>query len=124
MRQASADRANPLSETGTAIRLEIQSSRWWALFTFKLTKLIFPDYMTVDGASIHAVRVRFWLTPWMRDENHMQISHISEVEHERGLIWDSITVESTGGLTPMNVRGFPKGSARRFVEHVRGLMKR
>jgi hypothetical protein len=108
----------------SANRFEVSSSRWWALFTFKPTKLIFRDKLAADDSSVFAKKTYFWLTPWIRDENHMRISHIAEIEHERGLIWDQLTIESTGGLSPIVVRGLPKGDAQRYVAHVRGLMGR
>ena len=39
--------------------------------------------------------------------------------HTRGFFWDTISVESSGGLDPLVVSGLPKGPARYFVEHVR-----
>jgi hypothetical protein len=47
------------------------------------------------------------------------MSHVAEVAHTRGFFWDSISVESSGGLNPLVVSGLPKGRARYFVEHVR-----
>ena len=35
------------------------------------------------------------------------------------LIWDQISVESSGGLNPLVIKGLPKGQARHFVESVR-----
>jgi hypothetical protein len=63
--------------------------------------------------------VLFWLTPWRRTDEHLPLSHIAEVTHTRGLIWDQITVESSGGLNPLVISGVPKGQARYFVDHVR-----
>jgi hypothetical protein len=103
-------------------RLEVRSSRWWALFHFKLTKLIFRDLLVVDGSGIFARKIRFWLTPWTREEDHMQISHIAELEHSHGLIWDSLTIESSGGLSPIEGHGLRKGQTQRFVTQVRQLM--
>ena len=47
------------------------------------------------------------------------MSHIAEVTHTRGLIWDRISVESSGGLNPLVISGLPKGQAHYFVDHVR-----
>jgi hypothetical protein len=47
------------------------------------------------------------------------MSHIAEVTHIRGLIWDRISVESSGGLNPLVVAGLPKGQAKYFVKHLR-----
>ena len=84
----------------------------------------FRDRLMADDHSVFAGKVYFWLTPWIRDENHMRISHIAEIEHDKGLIWDTLTVESTGGLSPIVVAGLPKGAAQRFVAQVRALMGR
>ena len=37
----------------------------------------------------------------------------------RGLIWDRISIESSGGLNPLVVAGLPKGPAQLFVDRVR-----
>ena len=100
-------------------RLEVRSSRLWALLHFNLTGLVFPPCMTADHIGISTNIVSFWLTPWRRTDEHLPMSHIAEVAHIRGLIWDSISVESSGGLNPLVVAGLPKGQARYFVEHVR-----
>jgi hypothetical protein len=52
-------------------------------------------------------------------DEHLPMSHIAEVTHSRGLIWDQISVESSGGLNPLVIPGLPKGQARYFVERVR-----
>jgi len=99
--------------------VNIHSSRFWALVTFKPTLFIFPDRLSADIRSIHARKTHFFLTPWVRDENYMQLSHIAEVGHDRGLIWDAITIESTGGMSPITVRGLPKRRASAFATFVR-----
>jgi hypothetical protein len=100
-------------------RIQVHSSRMWALLTFKLTRLLFPARMIADHIGISTNIVRFWLTPWRRTDEHLPMSHIAEVTHTRGLIWDQISVESSGGLNPLVISGLPKGQARFFVEHVR-----
>jgi hypothetical protein len=100
-------------------RLEVRSSRLWALFHFNLTRLIFPARIAADHVGISTNIVRFWLTPWRRTDEHLPLSHIAEVAHTRGFFWDSISVESSGGLNPLMVSGLPKSAARYFVEHVR-----
>ena len=100
-------------------RLEVHSSRLWALLGFKLTRLLFPARMSADHVGISTNIVEFWLTPWRRTDEHLPLSHIAEVTHARGFFWDSISVESSGGLNPLVVTGLPKSPARYFVEHVR-----
>jgi len=100
-------------------RIEVHSSRIWALLSFKLTRLIFPARIVADHVGISTNIVEFWLTPWRRTDEHLPMSHIAEVAHTRGFIWDTISVESSGGLNPLVVDGLPKTPARYFVEHVR-----
>ena len=100
-------------------RIEVHSSRLWALLTFKLTRLLFPARMVADHVGISTNIVEFWLTPWRRTDEHLPMSHIAEVAHTRGFIWDTISVESSGGLNPLVVDGLSKAPARYFVEHVR-----
>jgi hypothetical protein len=100
-------------------RIEVASTRFWALFHFALTRFIFPARMVADHVGVSTNIVRFWLTPWRCIDEHLPLSHIAEVIHSRGFFWDAISVESSGGLNPLRVHGLPKGQARYFVEHVR-----
>jgi hypothetical protein len=110
------------SSAADTLRFEIHSSRLWALLTFKLTKFFFRTRMSADQHGISTVKVSFWLTPWTREDDHLPIGHVAEIAHGRGLIWDHISVESSGGLNPLTIAGVPKGQAREFVTGVRGLM--
>jgi len=103
----------------TEDRIEVRSSRLWALLTFKFTRLLFPARLIADHVGISTSIVEFWLTPWRRTDEHLPLSHIAEVTHARGYFWDSISVESSGGLNPLVVTGLSKSPARYFVEHVR-----
>jgi len=75
--------------------------------------------MIADHVGISTNIIGFWLTPWIRTDEHLPLSHIAEVAHTRGFFWDTISVESSGGLNPLEVGGLPKRQARYFVEHVR-----
>lgn len=99
--------------------IAVRSSRFWALFHLNFTRILFPARMVADHIGVSTNIVAFWLTPWRRTDEHLPLSHVAEVIHIRGLIWDAISVESSGGLNPLRVGGLPKSSARYFVEHVR-----
>jgi hypothetical protein len=105
--------------TAAADRIEVRSSRLWAFLTFKFTPLLFPPKMVADHVGISFISINFWLTPWRRTDEHLPLSHIAEVAHTRGFFWDSISVESSGGLNPLVITGLPKSGARYFVVHVR-----
>jgi hypothetical protein len=100
-------------------RIEVRSSRLWALVHFSFTRWLFPARLVADHIGVSTNIVLFWLTPWRRTDEHLPMSHIAEVAHTRGLIWDRISVESSGGLNPLVVSCLPKGQARYFVDHVR-----
>ena len=88
--------------------IQVRSSRLWALVHFSFTRWLFPARMVADHVGVSASVIRFWLTPWQRTDEHLPMSHIAEVTHSRGLIWDQISVESSGGLNPL-VRVCRKG---------------
>jgi hypothetical protein len=113
---------SPRPQAGTGKSIQVRSSRVWALFRGRFTEFVFPARLSADPLGISLVRVEFWLTPWTRQDEHLPMSHLAEVSHERGLIWDSISIESSGGLNPLVVGGLPKGSATRFVDQVRSWM--
>jgi hypothetical protein len=100
-------------------RIQVRSSRVWALFHFNLTQFIFPAYLIADHIGVSTNIIRRWFVPWERTDEHLPLSHIAEVSHVRGFFWDAISVESSGGANPLTVTGLPKGPARYFVEHVR-----
>jgi hypothetical protein len=100
-------------------RIQVRSSRVWALFHFNLTQFIFPAYLIADHIGVSTNIIRRWFVPWERTDEHLPLSHIAEVSHVRGFFWDAISVESSGGANPLVVTGLPKGPARYFVEHVR-----
>lgn len=103
---------------------EIRSSRIWALLTGQLTHFIFPPRMAADRHGISTSSVGFWLFPWSRQDEHLPMTHVAELAHDRGLIWDAISAESSGGINPLAIRGLPKSRAADFVAHVRALMNR
>jgi hypothetical protein len=100
-------------------RLDVHSSRVWALFHFNLTRLLFPLHMAADRLGVSTSDVKFWLTPWQRTDEHLPLSHIAEVAHTRGFFWDAVSVESSGGANPLWITGVSKSAARYFVDHVR-----
>jgi hypothetical protein len=110
-----------LTDASVAL-IAVRSSRPWALLHFNLTRLLFPATMSADQIGVSTSNIYFWLTPWRRVDEHLPLSHIAEVTHIRGLFWDAISVESSGGLNPLRVSGVPKPAARAFVDHVRARL--
>ena len=108
--------------TATGKSIEVRSSRVWALLRGRFTEFLFPSRLSTDQLGITLVKVDFWLTPWTRNDEHLPMSHLAEVAHDRGLVWDSISIESSGGLNPLKVDGLPKSGAKQFVDRVRTWM--
>ena len=100
----------------------VRASRFWAVFHLQATGVFFPARLSADQLGISLVKVRYWLWPWVRQDEHLPMSHLAEVTHRRGLFWDEVSIESSGGLNPLAVGGLPKGPARRFVNQVRTWM--
>src|SRR5215468_12081045 len=109
----------PGQTAGAEKSIKIRSSRLWAMFKGRFTEMLFPSRLSADQLGITLVKVEFWLTPWTRNDEHLPMSHLAEVTHDRGLIWDAISIESSGGINPLTVDGLPKGAAKRFVDQVR-----
>jgi hypothetical protein len=112
----------PGQTAGAGKPVQVRSSRLWALFKMRFTEFLFPSRLSADRLGITLVKVDFWLTPWTRNDEHLPMSHLAEVAHDRGLIWDTISIESSGGLNPLTVDGLPKIGAKRFVDQVRAWM--
>ena len=64
-------------------RIEVRSSRLWALFHFSFTRWVFPARLVADHIGVSTNIVLFWLTPWRRTDEHLPMSHIAEVTHIR-----------------------------------------
>jgi len=111
-----------VTDIDTSTTIAVRSSRLWALFHLNLTRLLFPATISADQIGVSTTNVHFWLTPWRRVDEHLPLSHIAEVTHIRGFFWDTISVESSGGLNPLRVFGVSKPAARAFVEHVRARL--
>jgi hypothetical protein len=116
--------ASPAQRQGASAGrpIQVRSSRLWAIFRGRFTEFVFPSRLSADPLGISLVKIVFWLTPWTRQDEHLPMSHLAEVTHERGFIWDSISIESSGGLNPLWVGGLPKGGAKQFVDQVRTWM--
>ena len=111
-----------MTDIDTSTTIAVRSSRLWALFHLNCTRLLFPGTMSADAIGVSTSNIDFWLTPWRRVDEHLPLSHIAEVTHIRGFFWDTISVESSGGLNPLRVFGVSKPAARAFVEHVRARL--
>ncbi len=67
-----------MSQTAsTPDRLEVRSSRLWAVFHLNLTRILFPARLVADHVGISTNIVEFWLIPWRRVDEHLPLSHVA-----------------------------------------------
>ncbi|MEX2649760.1 MAG: hypothetical protein WD673_12185 [Alphaproteobacteria bacterium] len=100
----------------------VRSSRLWELLTLSPTKLLFPHRMELGADGVATAKVRFFLVPWMRTEEHASFQRLASVVHDKGFLWDTIVVETAGGSNNLDIRGTPKGAARDFVAAVQARL--
>lgn len=98
--------------------LAIRSSRLWALLRLSPTRFLFPHGMTLGDQGVATSKVRFFLLPWVRVEEHAAFERLASVVHDKGLVWDKVIVETAGGSNNLDVQGVAKGAARAFVTAV------
>jgi len=76
---------------------------------------IFPASLEVEGHQIIYRKSR-WLGS---TEETINCEHISSVRAYHGLIFSSITIESSGGSQPIQINGLRKSAARRLESEIR-----
>ena len=76
---------------------------------------IFPASLEVEGHQI-IYRKRRWFGSTVETIN---CEHISSVRANHGMIFSSITVESSGGSQPIQITGLSKGQARKLEVAIR-----
>ncbi len=102
---------------------QAKTSRLCVLFTdLSLTKLIIPPRMELNSGGVQTRRARFFLFPWMKEEEHAAYRRIASVRHDKGLIWDSVIIETAGGSNAIEIKGLRKRDARRIVMALREQM--
>ena len=69
---------------------------------------IFPTSLKVEGHQI-TYRKRRWFGS---TEETINIDHISSVRAQHGMMFSSITIESSGGSQPIQIVGLHKSDAR------------
>ena len=100
-----------------------QQSRFWAICTFHWwAKLFFPKSITVDGNGITTFDRRGVILFWLSDEERMNARQISSVRIKKGLLWDLVTVDTTGGTNVLQIHGMNKGKANALRTDIQALI--
>ena len=100
--------------------LTVEKSRWAEFFGGRLTNTIFPKQITVTEEGIKTVKVRSLVVPWMREEEAMPFGKIASVRHLKGVIWDTLVFETSGGSNNLDVDGLRKDDARKITQALNG----
>ena len=100
--------------------LTVETSRWAEFFGGKLTNTVFPERITVTEEGIKTVKVRSLVVPWMREEEAMPFGKIASVRHLKGIIWDTLVFETSGGSNNLDVDGLRKDDARKITQALNG----
>ena len=100
--------------------LTVETSRWAEFFGGRLTSTVFPKQITVTEEGIKTVKVRSLVVPWMREEEAMPFGKIASVRHLKGIIWDTLVFETSGGSNNLDVDGLRKEDARKITQALNG----
>jgi hypothetical protein len=103
--------------------ISLASFHEWREFhpmNFKASRLtsgnrIFPASVQVEGHQI-TYRKRRWFGS---TEETINCEHISSLRAYHGMIFSSITIESSGGSQPIVINGLRKGDARKLEAAVK-----
>ena len=100
--------------------LSVETSRWAEFFGGRFTNTVFPKQITVTEEGIRTVKVRSLVVPWMREEEAMPFGKIASVRHLKGIIWDTLVFETSGGSNNLDVDGLRKEDARKITQALNG----
>jgi len=100
--------------------LSVETSRWAEFFGGRLTNTVFPKQITVIEEGIKIVKVRSLVVPWMREEEAMPFGKIASVRHLKGIVWDTLVFETSGGSNNLDVDGLRKKDARKITQALNG----
>jgi len=76
---------------------------------------IFPTSLNVEGHQI-TYRKRRWFGS---TEETINVDHISSVKAQHGMMFSSITIESSGGSQPIQITGLSNGDAREIENAIK-----
>jgi len=101
---------------------EWRTSRCAAGFVIGFSAIFRPSRIVLDSGRIIIDRAGSVLFPWVRDVQEMSAAKVASIHHHRGLIWDAIGIETTGGLEKLIVGGLRKSDAKAATEAIRAVV--
>ncbi len=98
--------------------LSVHTSRWGELMRGNITNFIFPKTVYLHEQGIKTVITRSLFMPWIKEDEHMVFRRVAGLRHIRGLIWDTVILESAGGSAVLEIKGLNKPKAQAMVNEV------
>jgi len=98
-------------------------SRAWAFCTFHWwAKLFFPKTLIVTPTGIQTFERRGVILFWLSDEETMDKHMISSVRVKKGIFWDLVTIDTTGGTNVLQLHGMNKTQANALKTDIQALI--
>ena len=95
--------------------LAVRSSRWGEMFTGRWLRFFHPPRLTVTADGVRVERVRSFFVPWIKEEELVSSGKVASVRHLKGMIWDSVVIETSGGSNNLEISALRKRHARELV---------
>ena len=100
---------------------ELIASRWYGFISNSWINIIFPKLIQVKENGIFTKKHKSLFLFWMTEEENLSKSKIASVQHQKGLIWDKVLIETSGGTNFIEMKGLKKKDAETLVEKINNL---
>jgi len=85
------------------------------MFTGRWLRFFHPPRLTVTADGVRVERVLSFVFPWKKEEELVSSGKIASIRHVKGMIWDSVVIETSGGSNNLEIAALRKGNARDLV---------
>ncbi|MEB3206964.1 MAG: hypothetical protein VKK59_06425 [Vampirovibrionales bacterium] len=102
--------------TEEGFKCVFQASRWAALWRGAWLLFLSPPRLMIGSHSVLTATHGNAFKPWEVEEEHLALTKIASVKHIKGLLWDSISIESDGGQNTLDMRDLPKQDALEIID--------
>jgi len=97
-------------------KVTVRASRWGELLTARgVVGFFHPKIATLSADAIVTRAVRSLLFSSAVEEEMIPWAKVASYRHSRGIFWDGVTIESSGGSKALSVLASPKRDLERFV---------
>jgi hypothetical protein len=98
-------------------------SRFWALLTLHWwPAFIFPSKMSASANTVEYFKRRGVILFWLVDEERMSGKQISSVRVKKGIFWDTVSVDTTGGSNVIELKGMKKSNSNKLRDEIQQVI--